>query len=206
MTSPDRRPAAVLYYFFFTMEDLFQLIYERDHKQLKKLLRDGRDVNSTGHNGENLIMFAALVCETAYFLKLLISFGANLDHLDLQGRNILHYAAGNDHWSEPLNYLLQIKASRKWINKADFLGNVPLHGYFGTVVDCKFASLILEKGAALLVKNDESRYPKFTCCCDRRPLCFISCPLEKTLNVISLKLKKFHYKIPEEIIEEFILL
>ena len=63
---------------------------------VKLLLKEGANINDTGHNGTSVLMYAksAFVNDTIddfYFLKFLLQEGALINQRDIHGRTVLDY-------------------------------------------------------------------------------------------------------------------
>lgn len=91
------------------------------------ILRHKGDPNIKSLEGITALHYAAEFGDLD-LVKLLIASGAKIDSIDNVGRTVLHAAALNRNYTEPLEYFLKLQVFD--VNCQDFDGNTPLHGIY----------------------------------------------------------------------------
>lgn len=96
-----------------------------DYEQIAKILiTSGADIESRDNNSYTPVMLGT--CKSAVnVVRLLLAKGARLDHVDRQGKNILHIAAGWGNW-QILKLLTQAKIRGVDPEATDKLGRTPM--------------------------------------------------------------------------------
>ncbi|EAX95117.1 hypothetical protein TVAG_033370 [Trichomonas vaginalis G3] len=83
------------------------------------------DLNHSSFDGLTAVLYAAEHGFTDA-LRYLMERGANFFAHDNKGKNVIHYAAGNDN-STAIDYLLSIEKLKKLLNEGDVDGNTPIY-------------------------------------------------------------------------------
>ena len=107
-------------------EQIFFACTNEEPEILETLIKSGYNVNTMDSNRMTPIMFVAKVNPNPVVIKMLLYYDAIWDSHDIDGRNILHYAAVNP---DPAiyNWLLEAEEFARLIKEKDSYGNLPVY-------------------------------------------------------------------------------
>ena len=107
-------------------EQIFFACTNEEPEILETLIKSGYNVNTMDSSKMTPIMFVAKVNSNPVVIKMLSYYGAIWDTHDIDGRNIIHYAAAN---SDPTiyNWLLENEDYEGLIKEKDYRGKLPAY-------------------------------------------------------------------------------
>ncbi len=107
-------------------EQIFIACTNEEPEILETLIKSGYNVNTMDSNRMTPIMFAAKVNSNPVVMKMLLYYKAIWDTHDMDGRNILHYAAVNPN-PTIYNWLLENEDFEGLIKEKDYNGKLPTY-------------------------------------------------------------------------------
>lgn len=141
------------------MNIFIDAVYRKDHREVRRVLGEGFDIDSRDADGRTALMHAVLDSEPdVKLIESLIESGADVDAQDKGQRwSSLHFAA-RDHKNPVASVLLGCGAT---VDALDVFGNTPLWRAVMTFDgEVSVISTLLNAGASPAVKNESGVSPR----------------------------------------------